>query len=314
MASKKSKYFTVNAEVTNKTATTATIKWSWSKNRSGSYFGYCNKTEALAIKGANGYLNHLGIPKKWKSDYGSRSKNLTDGKSHQVIKDWGSLVGLCSDGESYTETITLDRGNDRSITKEIVVGIDGTKAEEKNWICLVTLKVSTSTIKDPENVSNITVKLENKAFTNIINGKLLSVFLTYTNPEKYYTAKLYAEDVKTGKRDLLATENSNTRPGYVGVEYDLYSAVRFTQYYYDKKFIVEIVGKDGKVYATKTAGPFSRENSPQSEVLSVYAKINGQVKNITDVYFKNVNYKKVPTIYTKLPNGKIVEIKERIEV
>ena len=67
MATKSSKYFTVDANVISKTATSAVIKWTWSKRRSGSYFGYCNSSEALAIKGVNGYKNHLGIPTKWQS-------------------------------------------------------------------------------------------------------------------------------------------------------------------------------------------------------------------------------------------------------
>ena len=311
MANAKSTYFSVEAKIKSKTDTTATIEWSWKRTKG--YFGYCNSKEALVIKGANGYKNHLGIPKKWESKWGSRSKNLTDGKSHKVVENWGSLTGKCANEGSYTETVTLDRGNNRSTTKEITVGIEGTKEEKSKWECLVTLSVSTSTIKDPENVSNITINLTNKPLTNFLNGKVLSIFLTYTNPENYYTAKLYSEDINTGEKLLLASEN-NTRPGYVGAEYNLIDTITFLKYYYDKKFIVEIVGKDGKVYVTKTAGPFTRKTNPMPEVLSIYAKINGEVKNITELYFKNRNYKKIPNVYAKVPGKGIVEIKERIEV
>lgn len=311
----KSKYFSVTAKVKSQTADTATIEWSWSRLKG--YFGYCNSTEALVIKGANGYKNHLGIPKKWDSKWGTRSKKLTDDKSHKVVDKWGSLKGICSDGKSYTETVTLHKGDRRATTAEIKVGIEGTKAEKSNWEALVTLKIATAEIKDPENVSDIQIVI-NTTEENILSVEenmlsvepskvQCSIFLTY-NPNEYYTATLYKQIPDSDIKTVIATENKSSRPGYVGKEYTFIDTNSVMKNLYNTIFIVEIKGKDGKVYVTKKIGPikYGSYNIPDS--LEIYCKTEDGIKNITELYFKNVNNKRVPYVYAKI-DGKIVEIK-----
>lgn len=291
MPTVQSKYFSVTAEIQSKTDTTATIKWSFSRRRG--YFGYCNSNEALAIKGANGYKNHLGIPKTWKSSWGTRSKYLTDGKNHSVVNAWGSLKGICTNGEEYTETVTLDRGNQRSITKEIVVGVEGTKAEKANWEALVTLKVSTSEIKLPESISGIQVEVDD----TMQDQRYIHLSLTYTNPDNYYTATLY--DTTTGL--VVATENVSTRPGYIGTD------ILITRDMFNDRKIYKCVirGKDNKEYWSGTTNPIDILPSG----LGVYFKNSGNAQDVDAVYFKNVNNKQVQKVYTKL-NGQIIEIRK----
>lgn len=310
----KSKYFTVTANIKSKTDTSATVTWTWKVNRG--YFGYCNSKEALALKGANGYLKHLGIPKRWDSKWGYRSTNLTDGKTHKVVNSWGSLKGLCADSGSYTETVHLNRGVNRTGTQKIIVGVEGTKEEKKDWECLVTLSVTTKSVKEPEEVSPIQVILTKTTIGQMQKlGTLVSIVLTYKNPDKYYTATLYSQEVTSdgvaGKKTKLAVEDVANNPGRVEKDYTLFNALDFFNNYYNRKFIVEITGEDGRVYATQTWGPKNKKGDPQSWGLTIYAKVDGEIKDITDLYIKNRNNKKIPEVYGKLTDG---EIKQFCEV
>lgn len=274
-----SKFISVTAKQISCTANSATYECTVSRTN-GSYFGFCDYNRCLAIKKAGGYSNYWGFPEKssWKSSWGTPSWVLSSqGTANNAF---GNLQGMLKASHTWTETVSINRGNSRQGSAYIEVGVKaGSNVESNFGTTLVGLTLTTSKIAD---ASNSWLRVTVDPTTEQV--RKITVEGGFTNPEGHYYMKLL--------------RNGSEIKGFNGTYSEEISQNMYLSTIY---FELQIYGKDGTHYNSllKKAQAYIEPSGP-----GVSVKENSIVNPVNNMYLKNVNHKEITEVWIK-KDGKV---------
>lgn len=292
-----SKYFNVTEPVQiEQTKDSAKIKYTISRINS-SYFGYCNYYNCLAIqrvnnKGESYFYKYWGFPtaSKWKSSWGTPSYNL----SHEeyVANQYGELQGILFESQEFIDEIKIDRGNSRQGSKSVTVGVKaGNNTTSTFSTTLKTITVYTTSIpKATLNTFTVT------ADSNDIVDRYIHISGTYSNPENYFTARIY-NNKTPGKYEYISKEGDTAFNFSIPITKDMYNT--------SQEYTVEIIGKDSVVDVTSV----QKATVQPSGVGLAIKNENGSVHEVSTAYLWNVTTKNVPEVWIKMDDKIIKTIK-----
>jgi hypothetical protein len=273
-----SRFINVTAKQVSCDASSATYECTVSKV-GVCYFGLCDYNRCLAIKKAGGYSNYWGFPEKgsWKSSWGTPSWVLSSQSS--ANNQFGNLQGSLKSSITWREPVPIDRGNSRQGSKTIEVGVhSGSKVESDFGTTVAKITLTTTKIAD---ASNSWLKATVDPATSDVRN--ITVEGGFTNPEGYYTMKLYRNGVEVPFDGTYVEK----------ITEDKY----LSTIYYELK----IYGKDGTHYTslTKKTQAYIDPSGP-----GVFVTKNNDAKSVHNMYFKNVNHKEITEVWIK-KNGKV---------
>jgi len=261
--------------------------------RNGSYYGVSPTISGAGVGAINHEgtcLKYIGWPKasSWKSGWGVPSWNYTSGNT--VTGRWGraSCTLLTNHTYTFTGTVTIDRGNSRKGTKTVQIGV---KANSSGKFQTIMKSVTFETTEIPK--GSFTSQLLGSVDPPLTSGtRHITVSATYSNPENYYTAKLYLNNVQ------VASSTNGTISYQETITKAMFQTVRM--------YKVILWGKDGNQYDEKTW------NTPQIEPDGMgvtVKKAAGEIYDAENMYFKNVNNKEIKEVWVKV-NGKIYQTRK----
>ena len=257
------------------TATVTRINNAW--------YGLCAYNKELAILKASGYYKHWGFPAKgiWSANpgWGPPSWLLdTNTYGDQVSNQgFGNLTGFLSNSYSWEETVSINRGNARQGSKNITVGVvAGPGVHPDFQTTLATTTLYTTRIADVSNVSLALSQSDKNASNRFITAKV-----DFVNPENYYTANLYLNDIK-----INSSQSS----------FEFTIPITKSMENVSQAFKLIITGKDSVDYYTTPSdikilqggiGPYIRTSSKVLSTNNTYRKVDNTMKQITDIYYKD---------------------------
>lgn len=259
-----------------------------------------NKTSYYGINptssgGGVGVINHegtclkyIGWPKasSWKASWGQPSWYYTSGSTVNGRYGRASCTLLTNYTYTFTGTVTIDRGNSRKGTKTVTLGV-----RANNWGKFqdVMKTVTFETTEIPK--GNFTSQLSGTVDPPLTSGtRHINVSTTFNNPENYYTAKLYLNNVQ------VASSTNGSISYQETITKEMFQTVRM--------YKVILWGKDGNQYDEKTW------NTPQIEPDGIGVTVkNSGTYEVENMYFRNVNNKEIKEVWVKV-NGKIYQTRK----
>ena len=272
-----SKYLSVSAKQISNNANSATYECTVARTN-GAYFGYCDYYRCLAIKKASGYYKYWGFPKaaNWKSSWGQPSWNLSS--QQWVSNQFGNLQGFLDTTYSWTETISIDRGNSRQGSKYVEVGVaSGSNINSDFGTTLVGLTLTTTKVPDATNSY-----LKSQVDPITVRNRKITVEGGFTNPEGYYNMRLYRNGVQVPFTGTYTEEVTKDK---------FFSNIVFT---------LKVYGKDGTLYNNLT-----KETKVYIEPSGVGVSVQKtSTHNVDSMYLNNVTRKEITEVWIK-KNGKV---------
>lgn len=272
-----SKYLSVSAKQISNNANSATYECTVARTN-GAYFGYCDYYRCLAIKKASGYYKYWGFPKaaSWKSAWGQPSWNLSS--QQWVSNQFGNLQGFLDTTYTWTETISINRGNSRQGSKYVEVGVvSGSNINSDFGTTLVGLTLTTTKVPDATNSY-----LKSQVDPITVRNRKITVEGGFTNPEGYYNMRLYRNGVQVPFDGTYTEEVTKDK---------FFSNIVFT---------LKIYGKDGTLYNNLT-----KETKVYIEPSGVGVSVQkNSTHNIDSMYLNNVTHKEITEVWIK-KNGKV---------
>lgn len=282
---------TVEEIVSRRTANSSTYKCTVSRIN-GSYFGYCHTGYSLAIKAYNSYKYNWGFPEKsaWKASWGTLSYYLEE-PGRFIDCGFGELEGLAAKSYTWEEEVPINRGNSRQGSISITVGIKANKNNSSLFPDdLKTITLSTTEI--PKATLN---SFEVTADPNTINERYIHIAGTYSNPENYFTARVYNQ--KTPGSYVYISEEGDTSFNFsVPITEDMYNT--------SQRYVVEIVGKDSVIDVTGI-----KDATVQPSGVGLAVKIDNVPREVSTAHLWNVTTKDIPEIWIKIDDKIIKTIK-----
>ena len=187
-------------------------------------------------------LNYIGWPTRseWKSSWGQPDWRLWGGYTHSY-GNWGSAEGilLTNRRKEWTNTVTLDRGNQRYKDVTVTTGVKSDNAAGT----LFPQELQTKTFRTNEiptqsfSSSTVNVAIDSPSTSG---DRYIRISASWKNPDNYYCAKLY--DSSTGK-ELASTP-------YIATS--LNHSILITKDMFQKSYdyTMKLWGKDGACYGT----------------------------------------------------------------
>lgn len=251
----------------------AVIEYTISKVGS-SYFGYCDYNRYLLIKRATGNYKYWGFPvaSKWKADWGDPSWNLSS--QQYVTNKPGRYQGELFETRTFRDEIPITRTNSRQDSLEITVGVYAGSGINSNFgTTTKTIKVYTTKIADASNVW-----IKSQVDSESSDGREIIVEGGFTNPENYYTMKLYKNGVQVpfnGTYTEVLEDNTEFKT---------------------LTFELRIYGKDGTYYKELT-----KTSILNVEPLGPGVSVNnsGTIANVNAMYLNNVSHKNITEVWIK---------------
>ena len=272
-----SKFLSVSARQISNNANSATYECTVARTN-GAYFGYCDYYRCLAIKKASGYYKYWGFPKasNWKSAWGQPSWNLSS--QQWVSNQFGNLQGFLDTTYTWTETISIDRGNSRQGSKYVEVGVvSGSNISSDFGTTLVGLTLTTTKVPDATNPY-----LKSQVDPITVRNRKITVEGGFTNPEGYYNMRLYRNGVQVPFNGTYTEEVTKDK---------FFSNIVFT---------LKVYGKDGTLYNNLT-----KETKVYIEPSGVGVSVQKtSTHNVDSMYLNNVTRKEITEVWIK-KNGKV---------
>ena len=249
----------------------------------GSYFGLCD-SRSLLIKRVNSSgqqynYKYWGFPEKskWKSSWGSPDWRLQNETT--VIAN--GCTGYLRESVYLEDEVKINRGNSRQGSMRVTVGVyAGSGNESRFGTTEQSITLYTSKVADPSN-SWLSVTADGAEVAN----RKITVKGGFTNPEGYYTMKLYRNGTNVSFNGEY-TESITKDKEKTTIYYEL-----------------RVYGKDGTCYTamTKTGSVTPAESSKG-------IRVNQKgIKKVYELKRKNVTLKDVKDIYIK-KDGKIRKV------
>ena len=261
----------------------AVIQYTISRTNSA-YFGFCDYYTCLAIKRANGRYKYWGFPvkSKWKSSWGEPSWYLQASGRYRT-NQFGNMDGVLFESQTFTDEITINRGNSRQGSVEVEVGVlAGSNVSSDFGTTTKKVRVYTSKIAD---ASNVTLSVEVDPITE--DERFITVKGGFTNPEGHYNMRLY--------RNGIQVNNFNG-------EYK--EAITEDKFYNSINFELRIYGADGTYYKELTKQASSGIIEPAGA--GVYIQTASEVADVSTMHLKNVTHKEISEVWINV-NGKIIK-------
>lgn len=275
-----SKFLSVSARQISNNANSATYECTVSRTN-GAYFGYCDRTRYLAIQKATGLYKHWGFPvtSSWKAAWGQPSWYLQAG-GRNVTNDRGAtLDGFLGTSYSWTETISINRGNSRQGSKYVEVGVvSGSGINSDFGTTLVGLTLTTTKVPD---ATGSWLKATVDPITQ--RDRYITVEGGFTNPESYYNMRLYRNGVQVPFSGTYTEQ------------------VTKDKFFTNVVFTLKVYGKDGTLYNNLT-----KETKVYIEPSGVGVSVQktSTTHSVNSMYLNNVTRKEITEVWIK-KDGKV---------
>lgn len=251
-----------------------------------SYYGMPVSTYPIAVVDHTGQARaYIGWPKysSWKASWGTPDYKLRTGAS--ISGPWGTANGMLLNDYSYSfqGRVELNRGDQRKKSITIEVGV---KSKGSNDFGTTMKQFTLSTTEIPKPTINTDLKCTVDGPNE--SSRKITVSLNFTNPDNYYTAKLYMNN------DLLASYTTSfTRD--ITVTEEMYQT--------NPVFKCIIWGKDGNNYGEKSSSVYVEPGG-----VGVTVKNSGN-HSVSNMDFRNVNNKEIKEVWVKV-NGKVYKTRK----
>ena len=273
-----SKFLSVSARQISNNANSATYECTVSRTN-GAYFGLCNRNVNLVIKKASSYYKHWGFPVRssWKASWGEPSWYLWGGNYQDI--GYGYLDGFLATSYTWTETVSINRGNSRQGSKTIEVGVKagpGTSSDFGTTLAKLTL----TTTKIPD-ATGSWLKATVDPITQ--RDRYITVEGGFTNPESYYNMRLYRNGVQVPFSGTYTEQ------------------VTKDKFFTNVVFTLKVYGKDGTLYNNLT-----KETKVYIEPSGVGVSVQkaSTTHSINSMYLNNVTHKEITEVWIK-KDGKV---------
>lgn len=284
-------FINVSVSQIGKTANSATYRCVVSCARN-SYYGININTAPIGVFDHNGCFYYIGWPKRsaWRSGWGTPDYRF-DGR--WVDSWWGNHQADLLEDFTFTfeRTVSINRGNSRKGTKYIEVGVhsgyDDMGYRTDFNTCMRGITLETSTIAEAKVSGNLTCSVDSPQ----VADRYIRLNANFSNPENFYTAKLYDKNNKEIKSSTGTSISLN-----IPITKDMYQT--------NVSYTCKIWGKDGKCYDTKTTGTVYVEPSG----VGVTVKNSG-IHDVSTMNFRNVNTKEIKEVWIKI-NDKIYQTRK----
>lgn len=288
MATTKSTYIQVTAKQISCTASSATYECTVSRINKGVYVN-CVKEYHLALKkSADKPFLLWGFPTDYaKYNYRAHA-NLTTNSTVDIGAGYGKLPSKISNSESWTETVSINRGNSRQGSKTIKVGVKTGNSTDKNFKPdLVTLTLKTLEIAKP-NKPTITITVDDEKQKT----RYIHINITMNNPENFYTAKLL-----DGSGNQIGGSHTSSWEESILIDKNYFETTQ--------NYTVKITGKDGTLYhEVSSSSGFIKASGVGAQV-----KADGSIQDVNTAHFKNANIKTISEVWIK-KDGKVYQIRK----